>query len=105
MPKCRAQSCGSLPAQYFKRRRGLANGFVFAGGGLGGFVLSITMDSLLNTFGIAWTFRILGFITLAATLPVCMLLKERTRRSAATVEWYENLIRLKCLLTESNIRK
>jgi len=51
-------------------------------------VLSISMDSLLNRAGIAWTFRILGFITLSVTLPAAMLLKERTRRASATVEWY-----------------
>ena len=81
------QTCGSLPAQFFKRRRGLANGLVFAGGGLGGFVLSISMDNLLNRVGVAWTFRILGCITLGVTLPAAMLLKERTHRSSATVEW------------------
>jgi predicted MFS family arabinose efflux permease len=60
---------------------------VFAGGGLGGFVLSISMDSLLTRVGIAWTFRILGFVTLGVTLPAAMLLKERARRPSATVEW------------------
>lgn len=81
------QACGSLPAQYFKKRRGLANGFVFAGGGIGGFVWSMSMDGLLRRVGTAWTFRILGFITLAVTLPAAMLLKERTRRPAAHIEW------------------
>lgn len=51
-------------------------------------MLSISMDGLLNSVGIAWTFRILGFITLSVTLPAAMLLKERTRRASATVEWY-----------------
>ncbi|KZP11025.1 MFS general substrate transporter [Athelia psychrophila] len=80
-------ACGSLPGQYFKARRGLANGCVFAGGGLGGFVLSFTMDALLRRVDVAWTFRILGVITLAVTLPAAMLLKERTVRPIATVDW------------------
>ncbi|TFY82482.1 hypothetical protein EWM64_g1538 [Hericium alpestre] len=37
--------------------------------------------------GIAWAFRILGLITLSVTLPTALLLKERTRRAAAGVEW------------------
>ncbi|KZP21098.1 MFS general substrate transporter [Athelia psychrophila] len=79
--------CNSLPAQYFKRRRGLATGCVVAGGGLGGFVLSLTMNSLLSHLSIAWTFRVLGFITLAVTLPAAMLLKERTIRPVASIDW------------------
>lgn len=81
------QTCGSLPAQYFKRRRGLANGFVFAGGGIGGGVWSLSISSLIDRVGIPWTFRILGLITLTMTIPAAMLLKERARRAPATVEW------------------
>ncbi|ETW79330.1 MFS monocarboxylate transporter [Heterobasidion irregulare TC 32-1] len=80
-------TCGSLPAQYFKRRRGLANGFVFAGGGIGGGVWSLSISSLIDRVGIPWTFRILGLITLTTTMPAAMLLKERVRRAPATVEW------------------
>lgn len=80
-------TCGSLPAQYFKRRRGLANGFVFAGGGIGGGVWSLSISSLIVRVGIPWTFRILGLITLTMTMPAAMLLKERARRAPATVEW------------------
>lgn len=79
---------GTLPSQYFSRRRGLANGFVFAGGGIGGAVLSISTQALLDRVGVAWTFRITGFITLAATIPAAMLLRERTRRVASSIEWY-----------------
>ncbi|KAI0067283.1 MFS general substrate transporter [Artomyces pyxidatus] len=80
-------ACGSLPSQYFKRRRGLANGVVFAGGGLGGSVWALSINALIDRVGIPWTFRILGFITLAVTMPTAMLLKERTRRASASLEW------------------
>ncbi|KAH8829865.1 major facilitator superfamily domain-containing protein [Flagelloscypha sp. PMI_526] len=79
--------CGSLPAQYFKRRRGLANGLVIGGGGLGGGVMSVTMNYLLDRVGVAWTFRIIGLTTLAVTLPASLMLKERTRRGTAHIEW------------------
>ncbi|KAA1471240.1 MFS general substrate transporter [Dentipellis sp. KUC8613] len=80
-------ACGSLPSQYFQRRRGLANGFVFAGNGLGGAIVSISMNSLIDRVGLAWAFRILGIITLVVTLPTAMLLRERTRRATVTIEW------------------
>ncbi|KAH9171481.1 major facilitator superfamily domain-containing protein [Lactarius sanguifluus] len=62
----------SLTFMYFKRRRGVANGLVFAGN---------------DRVGIAWAFRILGLSTWVVAIPAALLLKERTRRSAVTVEW------------------
>ena len=67
---------GSVPAQYFSRRRGLANGIVFASGGLGGAVISFMMNGLLH-LGTAWTFRILGLIMLATGLPAAYFIKDR----------------------------
>ncbi|KAI0319532.1 major facilitator superfamily domain-containing protein [Amylostereum chailletii] len=80
-------TCSALPAQYFLRRRGLANGFVYAGGGIGGGVWTLAINALIDRVGVPWTFLILGFITLAMTLPAAMLLKERTRRAPARIEW------------------
>ena len=65
------------PAQYFSRKRGLANGIVYASGGLGGTVISFAMDGLISRLGPAWTFRIVGFMTLATGLPAAWLIKER----------------------------
>ncbi|KAF9232145.1 major facilitator superfamily domain-containing protein [Melanogaster broomeanus] len=80
-------ACGTLCSQWFKRRRGLANGLVFAGGGVGGCVQSIAMQALINRVGISWTFRIMGFVTLLVTVPAAMLLKERHPRATATIDW------------------
>ncbi|KAI0052251.1 MFS general substrate transporter [Auriscalpium vulgare] len=80
-------ACSSLPAQYFDRRRGLANGFVFAGGGIGGGIWSMSINSLIDRVGIPWTFRILGFLTWSLTLPASMVLRERTRRASAHIDW------------------
>ncbi|KIJ69501.1 hypothetical protein HYDPIDRAFT_24336 [Hydnomerulius pinastri MD-312] len=80
-------ACGTLSSQWFKRRRGLANGLVFAGGGIGGCAQSIAMQALINKVGIPWTFRIMGFVTLLVTVPAAMLLKERHARATATVDW------------------
>ncbi|KAF2099591.1 putative monocarboxylate transporter [Rhizodiscina lignyota] len=79
----------ATPAQYFSRRRGLANGIVFACGGIGGAVISFAMDGLLQKLGPAWTFRVIGFVTLATGLPAAWLVKERTPiRNRALIDRY-----------------
>ncbi|KAI0303384.1 major facilitator superfamily domain-containing protein [Multifurca ochricompacta] len=80
-------ACSSLPSQYFKRRRGIANGLVFAGNGLGGGVITITLNSLIDRVGISWAFKILGLSTWFITIPASLLLRERMRRSAVAFEW------------------
>ncbi|KAI1277518.1 major facilitator superfamily domain-containing protein [Xylaria sp. FL0933] len=76
------------PAQYFSKKRGLANGVVFAGGGLGGAVLSLALDPLIRSAGPAWAFRTLGLSTIATGLPAAWFLKERTTiRRGGFVEW------------------
>lgn len=77
------------PAQYFRKRRGLANGLVFAGGGLGGAVISLSMSAIVNKLGTEWTFRLIGLITLATGLPAAWLIKERSPIQATQfIEWY-----------------
>ncbi|GJC83386.1 putative transporter ESBP6 [Colletotrichum liriopes] len=69
-------------------RRGLANGIVFAGGGLGGAVNSFALDAVLNRLGSAWAYRVLALVTLATGLPAAWLIKERVPvRSSGFVEW------------------
>ncbi|KAI9755467.1 MAG: hypothetical protein M4579_004258 [Chaenotheca gracillima] len=76
-----------VPSQYFSKKRGLANGIVYAGGGLGGAVTSFLMDALISKVGTSWTFRILGLLTLATGLPAAWLIKERAPiRSTALVD-------------------
>lgn len=78
----------STPAQYFSRKRGLANGIVFAGGGLGGAVTSYTMEALMSKVGAPWAYRALAAITLLTGLPAAWLVKERVpARPAGFIEW------------------
>ena len=79
---------GSVPAQYFNRCRGLANGIVFACGGLGGAVTSFLLDALIKRFDTAWAFRVLGFITLATGFPAAWFIKDRVPPNRRTfIEW------------------
>lgn len=65
------------PAQYFNKKRGLANGIVYAAGGLGGTAICFVMDGLIHKVGVPWTFRIIGLMTLATGVPGAWLVKER----------------------------
>ncbi|KAI5478074.1 hypothetical protein MNV49_005439 [Pseudohyphozyma bogoriensis] len=60
---------GPLPSRYFIRRRGLASGLVYSGAGIGGAAFSVLTQKLLDEFGIAWTFRILGFMAIGIFVP------------------------------------
>lgn len=77
-----------IPAQYFSRRRGLANGIVLAGGGVGGAITSLALEALVQRLGPAWAYRVLGFATLATGIPAALVIKERVPvRSSGFVEW------------------
>lgn len=85
------QVVSTTPAQYFKAKRGIANGIVYAGGGLGGTVISFILDALLASVGIEWTFRILGFLIIATGIPAAYLVKERAPiRPTKMLEWYDS---------------
>ncbi|KAJ5788681.1 hypothetical protein N7457_003671 [Penicillium paradoxum] len=76
------------PAQYFRAKRGIANGIVYGVGGLGGAVISFVMDALLDRVGVQWTFRIIGFAIWATGLPAAYLIKQRVPIArSAVVDW------------------
>ncbi|KAH7398621.1 major facilitator superfamily domain-containing protein [Phaeosphaeria sp. MPI-PUGE-AT-0046c] len=77
-----------IPAQYFRAKRGIANGIVYAGGGLGGTAVSFMLNALIDNVGIPWSFRILGFMIIGTGLPAAYLMKERVPiRKTHFVEW------------------
>lgn len=81
-------ACSVTPAQYFKRRRGLANGLVFAGGGLGGAIITITEGLLIQRFGPAWAYRVMGIATFVTGVPAAFFIKERSAVAViGTIEW------------------
>ncbi|KAH7067205.1 major facilitator superfamily domain-containing protein [Paraphoma chrysanthemicola] len=79
--------CNGLPVEYFSSKIGLANGLVKLGGGIGGTVMAIVLQALVDRVGIAWTFRIQGLLTLATGLPAAWFMIDRTRvRNAPFIE-------------------
>ncbi|KAH8881476.1 MFS general substrate transporter [Thozetella sp. PMI_491] len=81
-------SVSIVPSQYFSRKRGLANGIVSAGGGLGGATLSIAINAFIERYGPAWTFRLLSLGILVTAFPAAWFIKERVPlRATGLVEW------------------
>lgn len=74
----------TLSIQWFSSKLGTANGLIKGGGGIGAAVLPIASQGLIDKYGMEWTLRILGFLTLATCIPCAWLLKERTRTGAAS---------------------
>lgn len=68
----------TIPSQYFNKKRGFANGLIFAGSGLGGAAISFALDPLIEKVGLAMAYRVLGITTLATGLPAAWIMKERT---------------------------
>ncbi|KAF9693795.1 hypothetical protein EKO04_008277 [Ascochyta lentis] len=66
-----------LPVQYFSGKLGLANGLIKLGGGIGGTVMAVALEALVQHVGIAWTFRIQGFLTIGMGLPAAWFMKDR----------------------------
>lgn len=65
--------------QYFRKKRAAAMGIAVAGSSLGGVVLPIAFNKMLNnpslTFG--WTVRIVGFIMIAVIIPSLLCIRAR----------------------------
>jgi MFS family permease len=77
-----------IPAQWFLKKRGIANGIVYAGGGLGGAVNSFLLNALIQRLGPPWTFRVMGILTLTTGLPAAWLIRERNPvRRMVFIEW------------------
>ncbi|KAL8280880.1 hypothetical protein RQP46_006559 [Phenoliferia psychrophenolica] len=67
----------TLPSSYFLRKRGLATGLVYAGGGIGGAVFAVVCARLIEEVGLPWTFRATGLIFTAINIPAALLLETR----------------------------
>ncbi|KAJ7628344.1 MFS general substrate transporter [Roridomyces roridus] len=76
----------SLPSHYFRARRSLVMGMVFAGSSLGGVVFPIILNHLINgPVGFAWGIRIVAFITAILLIIGNLLTRPRlpTRKERA----------------------
>ncbi|KAI0975679.1 major facilitator superfamily domain-containing protein [Xylaria arbuscula] len=62
---------------FFRARRGLASGIASTGGGIGGIIFPLMLQSLFARLGWGWSIRILGFICLGLLVLSNIFLKKR----------------------------
>ncbi|KAI1759472.1 major facilitator superfamily domain-containing protein [Hypoxylon sp. FL1150] len=79
-------------AHWFYERRGLASGIAFTGGGFGGVVFPLMMQSLLPQIGWAWSVRVLGFIVLVLCIISVVFCRSRVPpRNGPRTTWRDTL--------------
>ncbi|GAA5986954.1 hypothetical protein JCM5350_000921 [Sporobolomyces pararoseus] len=76
----------TLPSSYFLRKRNLATGIAYSGGGIGGAALSLIVAQLLKHLSIAWTFRAYALILVGVSLPAALIMKSRGPRQPFRTE-------------------
>ncbi|THH11142.1 hypothetical protein EW145_g842 [Phellinidium pouzarii] len=67
--------CMSYMSEWFVRRRGLANGIMFAGTAVGRLILPVILPRLVNSFGPSKTLRILSLVVLSLVAPILPFLR------------------------------
>ncbi|MCJ1383874.1 hypothetical protein MMC17_006988 [Xylographa soralifera] len=79
-------------AHWFRERRGLATGIAFIGGGFGGVLFPLMIQSLLPQVGWGWSIRILGFVLLVlCAISVAFCRSRVPPRKGAETTWRETL--------------
>lgn len=68
-----------VPAQWFNKRRSLANACAAAGSGFGGLTYSLAANALISQVGLPWTFRILAVICLVVNSISGYLIRDRNK--------------------------
>ncbi|GAB7364379.1 hypothetical protein MBLNU230_g4922t1 [Neophaeotheca triangularis] len=71
-------SVGIVP-QWFTTRRSLANGFATSGSGFGGLLYSLATGAMIESIGLAWTFRVLGILACVVNTICTILIKDRNK--------------------------
>ncbi|KAI0410814.1 major facilitator superfamily domain-containing protein [Xylaria grammica] len=86
-------------AHWFFERRGLASGIAFTGGGAGGVLFPLMMQSLLPRLGWAWSVWILGFILLIlCSISVAFCQSRVPPRNGPHTTWRDTLPDLRIFL-------
>ncbi|KAI1736512.1 major facilitator superfamily transporter [Xylaria scruposa] len=72
-------SSAPIPAQWFKKRRSLANGFVASGSGFGGLIYSLATNAMIQNIGLTWTFRTLAIICFVVNGIASFFVRDRNK--------------------------
>ncbi|KAJ3027069.1 UNVERIFIED_CONTAM: hypothetical protein HDU68_004552 [Siphonaria sp. JEL0065] len=78
----------SVPSQWFNKRRSIATGIAVSGSGIGGLAMSLLIQQLLTSVGLAWTLRITAIILFVGICIVLPLIKTRIPPSPGSItDW------------------
>ncbi|KAK7464994.1 hypothetical protein VKT23_006203 [Stygiomarasmius scandens] len=67
----------TLAPTYFDRHRGFAMGVILAGSGVGGLVMALVLQNLLDKYGIGWALRVLGIWNFVVGIGVASVVRAR----------------------------
>ncbi|RFU32935.1 hypothetical protein B7463_g3405, partial [Scytalidium lignicola] len=73
---------GIIP-QWFSKRRGLASGIAAAGSGTGGLIYSLASNALIQSIGIAWTYRVIAIVAFVVNILCAYLFRDRNKHVGA----------------------
>jgi MFS family permease len=66
-----------VAAQWFRKKRSLANGCTASGSGFGGMAYSLATNAMIQNIGLAWTFRTLAIICFVVNGVACLFIRDR----------------------------
>ncbi|THU78405.1 MFS general substrate transporter [Dendrothele bispora CBS 962.96] len=75
----------TLAPTYFDRHRGFAMGLILAGSGVGGLVMALVLQNLLDRYGIGWALRILGVWNFVVGVGVAAVVRGQRQSSGESV--------------------
>ncbi|KAI0423756.1 major facilitator superfamily domain-containing protein [Xylaria sp. FL1042] len=76
-------SSAPVPAQWFHKKRSLANGWTAAGSGFGGLTYSLATNAMIERIGLAWTFRTLAIICFVVNGIASFFIRDRNHAVGA----------------------
>ena len=72
-----------IPAQWFDKKRSLANAIGAAGSGMGGLTYSLATQAMIDRIGLPWAFRILGICAFTVNFICSTLLRDRNKQTGS----------------------
>ncbi|KIW67847.1 hypothetical protein PV04_07069 [Phialophora macrospora] len=72
-----------IMAQWFTKKRSLANAIAAAGSGCGGLVYSLVTQRVIDRNGLPWAFRVLGICVFAVNLTAANLIRDRNKQTGS----------------------
>lgn len=92
----------SATSTWFFRKRAMAIGIMVSGASLGGVVLPIMIERLINEVGFGWTLRIVAFLILGCLVVTNLTLKSRitpVKRPVKAMDFFSGFKELPYLFT------